>query len=92
MGRGSGAKQNSLGQMGNCMLAKGRWRPAEVAGNGEVLKKCKKDKKVSVEGGKSKKKKKKKKGDAAAQDFREYVSGLVICLTEKAYNPNLNTT
>ncbi|XP_040863926.1 ribosomal RNA processing protein 1 homolog isoform X2 [Glycine max] len=42
--------------------------PAEVAGNGEVLKKCKKDKKVSVEGGKSKKKKKKKKGDAAAQD------------------------
>ncbi|RZB55406.1 Ribosomal RNA processing protein 1-like isoform B [Glycine soja] len=41
--------------------------PLGPAGNGEVLKKCEKDKNVPVEGGKSKKKKKKnKKGDAAA--------------------------
>ncbi|QCD80301.1 ribosomal RNA processing protein 1 homolog isoform X1 [Vigna unguiculata] len=41
--------------------------PAEVVGNGEVLKKCEKDKEVSVNGGESteRRRKKKKKGDSS---------------------------
>ncbi|XP_068463848.1 uncharacterized protein [Phaseolus vulgaris] len=54
--------------------------PAEVAGNGEVLKKCEKDKEVTVNGGEStKRRRKKKKGDAsdlasAAQSGKENVA------------------
>ncbi|CAJ1941699.1 unnamed protein product [Sphenostylis stenocarpa] len=51
---------------------------AEVVGNGEVLKKCEKDKEVNVDGGESTKRRKKKKGDAtdlasAAQSGKENV-------------------
>lgn len=55
--------------------------PPEVVSNGEVLKKCEKDKEVTVNGGEStkRKKKKKKKGDAsdlasAAQSGKENVA------------------